>query len=76
MQLKLYMLNKTIMAIISREFGLSGIIATKVIGVQKTDESLREKVGSALPLRFRLARLGGGTAVPPDFLRIFGDTIF
>ena len=32
--------------------------------VQKNDESLREKVGSALALR--LARLGGGTTVPPD----------
>ena len=33
--------------------------------VQKNDESLREKVGSALALR--LARLGGDTSVPPDY---------
>lgn len=34
--------------------------------VQKYDEALREKVGSALALALRLARLGGGTTVPPD----------
>lgn len=37
--------------------------------VQKYDEALREKVGSALALALRLARLGGGTTVPPDKLR-------
>lgn len=39
--------------------------------VQKYDEALREKVGSALALALRLARLGGGTTVPPDLERVF-----
>lgn len=64
MQLKLYLFNKSIIDIISREHCLCGVIQTQVMRVQKNDEALREKVGNVLALR--LARLGGGTSVPPD----------
>lgn len=40
--------------------------------VQKHDESLREKVGSALALRF--ACLGGRTSVPPDIQSCISET--
>ena len=57
------MLNKSIVGIISCEYELSGTSETNSMRVQKNDETLREKVGSALALR--LARLGGGHGRAP-----------
>ena len=51
------MLNKTIIGIISCEYELSGTSESNSMRVQKNDETLQEKAGSALALR--LARLGG-----------------
>ena len=64
MQLKLYLINKSTLDIIPREFCLSGIIQSQVMRVQRNDELLREKVGSAPALR--LAHLSRRTTVPPD----------
>ena len=46
---------------------VSCFIHNEVIGGRKWPELLREKDGTAVPLFF--ARLGGGTAVPPDNTR-------